>query len=87
MDREVWWATVRGVARSPTRLRRLSTHPHMQLVIHSGGKMSDKKHIQRWFFYSLLVLRRISYFIYYSILHVFIMGYICHHLILMTAEQ
>ena len=28
MDRGAWWATVHGVAKSPTRLKRLSTHQH-----------------------------------------------------------
>ena len=29
MDRGPWWATVHGVTRSQTRLKRLSTHMHM----------------------------------------------------------
>ena len=28
MDRGAWWATVHGVAKSWTRLKRLSTHAH-----------------------------------------------------------
>ena len=32
MDRGAWWATVHGVAKSRTRLRRLSTHTHMGLL-------------------------------------------------------
>ena len=28
MDRRAWWATVHGVAKSWTRLKRLSTHAH-----------------------------------------------------------
>ena len=28
MDRGVWWAAVHGVAKSWTRLKRLSTHRH-----------------------------------------------------------
>ena len=28
MDRGAWWATVHGVAKSQTRLKQLSTHPH-----------------------------------------------------------
>ena len=26
MDREAWWATARGITKSPTGLKRLSTH-------------------------------------------------------------
>ena len=28
MDRETWWATVHGVAKSQTQLKRLNTHTH-----------------------------------------------------------
>ena len=30
MDRGAWWTTVHGVAKSQTRLVRLSTHAHIQ---------------------------------------------------------
>ena len=30
MDRGAWWATARGVAKSQTRLKRLSMHTHLQ---------------------------------------------------------
>ena len=30
MDREAWWATVHRVAKSQTRLKRLSTHTQMK---------------------------------------------------------
>ena len=36
MDREAWWATDRGVTRSRTRLKRLSTRSRIHLTIHSS---------------------------------------------------
>ena len=33
MDREAWWAMVHGVAKSLTRLKRLSTHAVTHLVL------------------------------------------------------
>ena len=36
MDREAWWATDRGVKRSRTRLKRLSTRSRIHLTIHSS---------------------------------------------------
>ena len=38
MDREAWWATVHWVARSQTRLKRLSTHSHQD-----NGDLYQKK--------------------------------------------
>ena len=32
MDRGAWWATVRGVTKSQTRLKRLSTHARVEVV-------------------------------------------------------
>ena len=32
MDRGAWWATVHRVARSHTRLNRLSTHTHRKMA-------------------------------------------------------
>ena len=32
MDRDAWWATVHRVAKSQTRLKRLSTHAHTHSV-------------------------------------------------------
>ena len=36
MDRGAWWATVHGVTKSQTRLKRLSMHAHVEAVL-SGG--------------------------------------------------
>ena len=33
MDREAWWVTVHGVAKSQTRLKGLNTHAHMVEMI------------------------------------------------------
>ena len=35
MDREAWWATIHGVTKSQTRLKRLTTHARVE-VVHSG---------------------------------------------------
>ena len=32
MDREAWWATIHGVTKSQTRLKRLSTHARVEVV-------------------------------------------------------
>ena len=33
MDRGAWWATVHGVAKSQTHLKRLSMHAYMQWIV------------------------------------------------------
>ena len=38
MDRETWWAMVHGPAKSPTRLKRLSTHTMNLLAEVISGK-------------------------------------------------
>ena len=35
MDRGAWWATVHGVSKSRTRLKRLSTHARTRVAAHS----------------------------------------------------
>ena len=32
MDREAWWATIHGVTKSQTRLKRLTTHARVEVV-------------------------------------------------------
>ena len=41
MDRGAWWATVLGVAKSQTRLKRLSTRHALLLLLFNGSVMSN----------------------------------------------
>ena len=53
MDREAWWATVHGVTKSRTRLKRLSTHGCMGIIRKLGrfftffNKQFLEFHLQR----------------------------------------
>ena len=37
MDREAWWATVHGVAKSRTQLKQFSTHTRIYTIFFSNG--------------------------------------------------
>ena len=38
MDREAWWGTLHRVAKSQTKLKRLSTHAHLTITINSPNQ-------------------------------------------------
>ena len=42
MDRGAWWATVRGVTKSRTRLKRLSTHAHTLRKGSFAGELGNR---------------------------------------------
>ena len=45
MDRGAWWATVHGVAKSQTRLKQLSTHPHAKVNLNLTCYKNNSKWI------------------------------------------
>ena len=48
MDSGAWWATVHGVTKSQTRLKRLSTHPLVLVPEMTGLKFDSQKCSPVW---------------------------------------
>ena len=47
MDREAWWATVHGVTKSQTQLKRLSMHTEAQRYIHFASNGLDPREAEK----------------------------------------